>query len=57
MRGNIGASGVTERQLTEKLEEQYSGPIADIVLATLDGDGNLRVYLKEKNPSSRNTLQ
>lgn len=57
MPGNIGAMDKTPDWVLEELERQQAGPLAGVALATLDEEGNLSVYRKEKSPSARNRLQ
>lgn len=54
--GNIKAMNKTEKWLFTEIENQGQ-QLADIMLATLDGEGNLSIYDKNKNTQGRTILE
>lgn len=57
MHGNLKAMDKTVEWVQNEVERQQAGPLSDIALATLDEEGSLSIYKKEKSPSKHNILQ
>ena len=57
LHANIAAMDKTDDWVLSEIENQNAGDLKNIALATLDDQGNLSVYPKEKSPSRRTVLQ
>ena len=57
LKGNLKAFGKNEQWLRDTLKSQGIEKLSDVVLASLDTDGNLSAFAKNNTEVSRSVFQ